>query len=115
MAVRSHKYSITTHRYRGGCSSIIRIVEACVVVATGYDLERVAVEMEGVFSRVVIVEDDFYDFVLCEDEGVCVAAVDGGVGCVGAGGEDGVEGGDFGADVGYIVEEGAGFELVRGL
>lgn len=50
--------------------------------------------------------------VLGEDEGVGVAAVDYRVGGVGACGEDGVESGDFGADVGYVVEEGTGYMLV---
>lgn len=62
--------------------------------------------MERVFSGVVVVEDDFYDLVLRQHEGVGVVAVDEGVGCVGAGGEGGVESGDFGRDVGDVVEEG---------
>lgn len=59
------------------------------------------------FSRVVVVEDDFDDFVCGEDELVGVGAVDGGICGVGACGEDGVEGRDFGVDVGHVVEEGA--------
>ena len=35
-----------------------------------------AVQVEGVFARVVVVEDDFDDLVLGEDEGVGVGAVD---------------------------------------
>lgn len=50
-----------------------------------------------------------------EDEGVGVLAVDGGVGGRGAAGESGVEGGDFGVGVGYVVEEGAGKGLEREL
>lgn len=83
------------------------VVEAGVVVAAVDDLKRVAVEMEGMFSRVVIVEDDLDDLVVAEDELIGMGAVDEGVGCVGAGGEDGVEGGDFGSDIGFVVEEGA--------
>ena len=71
-------------------------------------MERVAVEVERVFPRVVIVEDDFDDFVVCEDELIRVCTVDEGVSGVGASGEDGVEGGDFRGGVGLVVEEGAG-------
>lgn len=63
--------------------------------------------MEGVLSWVVVVEDDFDDLVVGEDELVGVGAVDHGVGGVCACGEDGVEGWDFGSDVGLVVEEGA--------
>ena len=79
------------------------------------DLELVAVEVERVLSRVVVVEDDLDDLVVVEDELVGVGAVDEGVGGVGAGGEDGVEGGNFGGDVGFVVEEGAvGVRLAEG-
>lgn len=64
-------------------------------------------EVERVFPRVVIVEDDFDDFVMCEDELIRVCTVDEGVSGVGASGEDGVECGDFGGGVGLVVEEGA--------
>lgn len=36
-------------------------------------------EVEGVFAGVVVVEDDFDDLVLAEDEGVGVGTVDDGV------------------------------------
>jgi len=71
--------------------------------------------MERVFSRVVVVEDDFDDLVGGEDEGICVCAVDERV-CGGfVGGEDGVEGGDEGWDVGYVIEKGTGLrQYMRG-
>jgi hypothetical protein len=47
-------------------------------------LEVVAVEVKGVFSRVVVIQNDLDDFVVAEDEGVGVDAVDAGVGRVGA-------------------------------
>lgn len=72
------------------------------------DLELVAVEMEGVLAVVFVVEDDFNDFVVLEDVGDGVCAVDAGVRCVvGADGEGAVKGGDLGEDVGFVVEEGA--------
>jgi hypothetical protein len=69
-------------------------------------LEGVAVEMERVFAGIVIVQHDFDDFVFGENELARVGAVDGGVCGVGACGEGRVERGHFGADVGYVVEEG---------
>ena len=60
------------------------------------------------FPRVIVVEDDLDDFVMCEDELIRVCTVDEGVSGVGASGEDGVEGGDFRGGVGLVVEEGAG-------
>jgi hypothetical protein len=64
--------------------------------------------MEGMLARVEVVDHDVNDLVLFEDEGVRVGAVDGGVGREFAGGQDRVEGGDLGGDVGYVVEERAG-------
>ena len=42
-------------------------------------------EMEGMFSRIIVVKDNFDDLVLAEHEGVCGAAVDGRVRGVWAG------------------------------
>lgn len=65
--------------------------------------------MCDVLSRVVVVQDDFNDFVLCQHKGVCVGTVDSGVGGVRASGEHGVESGDLGTDICDVVEEGAVF------
>jgi hypothetical protein len=71
-------------------------------------LEVVAVEMEGVFAGVVIVDDDLDDFALLKDEGVGVCAVDGRVcGKVLGSAKSGVKGWDLLMDVGYVVEESA--------
>ncbi len=35
-----------------------------------------AVQMEGMFARVVVIQDDFDRLILAEDIGVCVDAVD---------------------------------------
>lgn len=96
-----------------GGESAVAGVGAGGVVGADEGLEGVAVEVEGVFAGVGVVEDDVDDLVFGEDEGVGVYAVDGGVVGGGAGGEGGVEGWDFGLHVGYIVEEGAG-EWVSG-
>ena len=48
-------------------------------------LEVVAVHVDGVAAVVVVVDDDFDDVHVVEDEGVCVLAVDEGVCGCGAG------------------------------
>lgn len=109
VAARSHHEGIPAHRDLRQvcvCGDVAGgEVVSGVFVGTHDDLEAVAVEVKGVLARVCIVEDDFDDFVLLENEGVGVDAIDCGVGGVGAGGEDGVEGGDLGADVGHVVDE----------
>lgn len=47
--------------------------------------------MEGVLAGVVIVEDDFYDLILCEYERICVVSIDERVRRVSAGRERCVE------------------------
>lgn len=50
------------------------------VVGGAHDcLEAVAVEVEGMSAGVVVVENDFHNFVSLQDEGIRVDAVDGGV------------------------------------
>lgn len=50
------------------------------VVGGAHDgLEDVAVEVEGMAAAVVVVEDDFDNFVSLQDEGIRVDAVDGAV------------------------------------
>ena len=71
-------------------------------------LEIVAVHVDGVAALVIVVDDDFDDVHVVEDEGVGVLAVDEGVCGFGAGGEGGVEGGDEGFDEGVVVDCEAG-------
>ena len=59
------------------------------------------------FARVVVVEHNLYNVIVLQDKRVGVAAVNGGVVGEVAGGEGSVEGGNFGTDVGDVVEEGA--------
>lgn len=107
VAVGVDEDGVAAHGRRREGGYVGGVVEAGVVVAAVDYLEGVAVEMEGVFSGIVVVEDDFDDLVVAEDELVGVRAVYGGVGGVGAGGEDGVEGGYFRGDVCLAVEESA--------
>lgn len=65
-----------------------------------------AVEVEGVVARREVVEGDFDDLVLFDDERVGLT-VDGGVRGVGAGGEGRKEGGGVLVDVADVVEVGA--------
>ena len=62
--------------------------------------------MEGMFARVHVVEDYLNYLIFLEDVGIGVFAIDfciaGGYTC----GENAIKGGDFRADVGYVVEKG---------
>jgi hypothetical protein len=71
-----HEYGIASHGGSGKHFRIGRVVESCVVFASVDDLEGVAVKVEGVFPWVVVVEDDFDDFVVGKNELVSVRAVD---------------------------------------
>lgn len=95
--------------HRDGGEGLVGDVFACFFFAPHYGLEGVAVEMEGVFAGVGVVEDDVDNLAFFEDEGVAVSAVDVDVVCCWACGEGGEYCGDFGADVGYVVKEGTGF------
>jgi hypothetical protein len=64
--------------------------------------------MERMFAGVIIVQDDFHDLALLEDESVSIAAVYCGVRSSISGGENGVESGDLGRDISDVVEEGTG-------
>lgn len=104
VAIRADHEGVAAHG-DGGEGFVADVVSGFLLGADD-GLEVVAVKVEGVLARVIVVEDDFDDLVLLEDEGVGVGGVDGGVEGGGAGGEGGVEGGHFGADVGDVVEEG---------
>ena len=65
-----------------GLGCVGGVVGAGAGEAAGYGLEVVPMQVEGVFARVEVVEDDFDYVVFVEHEGVCVAAVDFG-GCGG--------------------------------
>jgi hypothetical protein len=63
---------------------------ACVFFTAMNDLEVLAVQMEGMSSRVIVVEDDFHNLAVFEDKGICVGSVNGWIGSILAGGENGV-------------------------
>ena len=106
VAVRVYHEGVATHG--DGGKGLVHDVVAGVRGRADDGLEVVAVQVEGVFAWVVVVEDDFDGLVFGEDEGVGVGAVDVGDVCGCGGCEGGVEGWDFGGDVGGIVEEGTG-------
>lgn len=70
--------------------SIAWVVETCVIGTAGYYLEDVAMKMERVFPRIIVVQHNLHDFVLSKYKGVCVTSVDGWVCSVGTSGKDGV-------------------------
>jgi hypothetical protein len=58
------------------------------------------------YPVVVVVQNDLDCFVSCQHEGIGMATVDDGVGCVGTGRYYGVQCRHPGFDVGVVVEEG---------
>lgn len=74
--------------------------------AASDNLEDVTVEMEGVVTGIVVVDDNLDPLVVLDDHGVGVLSVDLGVGREVASGQGGVQGGDLGHDVGDVVEGG---------
>ena len=105
MAVRVDHEGVAAYWYCWEC--FIPNVFPGLFIAASYGLEGVAVEMEGMFSWVVAVEDDVDYLALFKDERVGVFGVDAGIGGGKAGSEGSVESGDFRADVGYVIEGGA--------
>jgi hypothetical protein len=96
---------VSAHGYRGEVGVVVGLVVACVFGAAQDGLEGVPVEMKGMAAGVVVVDDYFDDLVLLEDEWVGIFAVDGGVVGICATCKGCVKSGDFGSDVGDIVEE----------
>ena len=105
VAIRIHHEGVSPHGNLG--EGLIVRVKACVVIRTNDSLECMAVEMEGMFARVVVVDDDFDDIVLLEDKGIGVGAVNVGVLSANPCRERTVEGWNLGFDVGDVIEEGA--------
>lgn len=67
--------------------------------------------MERMLARVVVVQDDLYDFAMLEYESIGVAAVYCGIRSSISRGEDGVKSGNLGRDIGDVVEEGTSLML----
>lgn len=51
VAVGTNEDRITTHGCGGRCSRVSSVVGAAILVAAGYNLEGVTVEMEGMSAR----------------------------------------------------------------
>lgn len=100
---RPHHESVPSHWHCG--ESFVSHVLASIFSGANSGLECVAVEMEGMSARVVVVEYDLYNVVVLQDVGVRIDAIDGGVVGKVAGGKSGVEGRDFRGDICYVVEE----------
>jgi hypothetical protein len=84
---------------------IVGLVVTCIFRAAQDSLEGVAVEVKGMAAGVVVVDDYFDNLVLLENEWVGVFAVDGGIVGICATCEGCVKSGDFGGDIGDIIEE----------
>lgn len=77
VSVRSDEDGVSLHRDFGE-DFMVAVVAG--VVGRAHDcLEGVAVEVKGMSTAVLVVEDDFDHFVSLQDEGIRVDAVNGGV------------------------------------
>ena len=80
VSVRANDEGITAHRGLGKGETTIRngfwVPVSSVVVTTSNGLEGVAVEMERVFAGVVIVHHQLDGFVVVQDKGIGVDAID---------------------------------------
>ena len=100
----SHHEGVPPHGHlRHG---LVSDIVTAVVVGAGDGLELVAVQVEWVAACVVVIEDDFDNVVFLKDVRIGVDGVDGSVIGIRAGAEGCVKRGDFGSDVGYVVEGG---------
>lgn len=108
MSVWSHKDSVSSHRCRGERSlcAVVRIERACLFLRAGDKLKGMPVEMERVFSRIVIIKNDLYHLVVVKDEGTGVVTVDKRVSSIGPGREDSIKCRHLGGNVSDPVEEG---------
>lgn len=71
-----------------------------------------AVQMEWMFSGVVVVQNDLNNLILVQDERVGICTIHGGIGCILARREDGIKGRDFWRNVGNVVESSTAIESV---
>lgn len=102
---RTNKDGISTHGDLGK-RDVGRVVEASIVVGPSDHLEVVCVQVERMFSVVIIVDNQLDDFAVVEHEGIAVDAVDAGVGDdVCRSGESSVESGHLLSDIGDVVEK----------
>ena len=91
VARRPDHQGISTHRDRRKSCVVARVIYAPIIIRSYDHLEIVAVKMERMFPRVGIIEDDFDNLVLLQDEAVGVTAVYCHIRCIGACGERGVQ------------------------
>ena len=104
IAIWLHHEGVPAHWH--GWKSFVTNIIIGGLLRPDYGLECVAVQMEGVFARVHVVEDYLNDLVFLENEGVGIFTIDARVASRHTCGESAVKGGDFRANVGYVVEEG---------
>ena len=85
--------------------SLVSDISAGIFRGAGHGLEVVAMEVEGMFARVVAIDNDFDHLILLKDEGVGRTAIDVRVVDKGARGQGRVQCWNFGASIALIVEE----------
>ena len=102
---------VSAHGHRW--ESLVSDISAGIFRGADHGLEVVAVEVEGMFARVVAVDNDFDDLAFLEDEGVGRTAVDVRIVDKGARGEGCVQRWNFGGSIALIVEEGTAGQVSK--
>lgn len=110
MSIWPDKNDVSAHGYFGqhhrSVGEGFRVEIARLFLTTEDSLEHVAVQVERMFPWVLIVEYNFDDAIVLEDEGVRVGSIDAGIACEFASTKSCVESGDFRGDIGDTTEEG---------
>ena len=109
MPIRPHQQNISPHRlsrqHKTTIRDTFRIEIPAIVVTTRNGLENMPMQMERMFSRVLVIDHDLDDFVVLEHVGVRVDTIDFCVGGQVASCQGGIKRGNFRADIGDAVEE----------
>lgn len=108
IAVRVQHDSVPPHgdgRKAGSCD--IRVLEGPgLFFGAPNRLEIMAVKMEWMFPGIQVIHNNLYNLTALEDKGVCVFAVNRGVGCQIPGTQRRVQCGNLGSGIRDVVEEG---------
>ena len=85
---------------------IVGVKGSCIVGTPVNELEVASMEVKGVFSIVIIVQDNVNHVVFLEDIGKTVRSVYGRVRCGRPSGPNRIEGGNLGHHIGFVIEKG---------
>lgn len=85
---------------------IVGVKGSCIVGTPVNELEVASMEVKGVFSIVIIVQDNVNHVVFPEDIGKTVRSVYGRVRCGRPSGQNRIERGNLGHHIGFVIEKG---------